>query len=131
MRARHVAQRQRAGEVVPVVLERLLHAFAHGLEAGEVNDGVDVVLGEHLVKGIAVKNIDLVELQLVAVGVDAGDAAHALDGKLARIAQVVHDDHAVSLLQQLHARVAADEAGAARDEHAGIGVLLGKALVRH
>ena len=52
--ARHVAQHQRAGDVVPVVLKRLLHAFAHGLEAGEVDDGVDVVLVEDGVERLAV-----------------------------------------------------------------------------
>ena len=65
MRAGHVAQGQRAREVIPVVFQRLLHAFAHGLEAGEVDDGVHVVLGEDAVERRAIEEVRLVEFQAV------------------------------------------------------------------
>ncbi len=44
--AGHLAQRERAGDVVPVVLQRLCHRLAHGLEACEVDDDIDGVGGE-------------------------------------------------------------------------------------
>ncbi len=46
VRARYVAEHKRSRDVVPVVLEGLLDAFAHGLEPREVDDRIDVVFGE-------------------------------------------------------------------------------------
>ena len=125
------AQHQRAGDVVPVVLQRLLDAFAHGLEAGEVDDGVDVVFLEDALKRLAVEDVVLVERQAVVIGGQAGDLAHAVERHLARIAQVVDHDDAVTLVEQFDAGVAADETGAAGDQNADLIVGLGKALVGH
>ena len=128
-RTRRLAQHEGARHVVPVVLERLLNALAHGLEAGEVDDGIDVVLGEHAVERFAVEDAGLVERQSIIA--DAGDGPHAVERNLARVAQVVQHDHAVSPVQQLDARVAADEPGTSCDQHAGIRGSLSKASVRH
>ena len=131
VRAGHVAQGQRAREVIPVVFQRLLHAFAHGLEAGEVDDGVHVVLGEDAVERRAIEDVRLVEFQAVVVCRQAGDLSHPVKRELARVAQVVHNDHVVALIQQFDAGVTSDEPGSARYEHADIGMILGQALVRH
>ena len=129
----HLAQHQGAGDVVPVVLERLLDAFTDGLEAGEVDDHVYVVLVEDALKGLAVENAGLVEAQPVVrrALVGAGDGAHAVERHLARVAQVVDHHHGVPAVQELDAGVAADEAGAAGDQHADVGGLLGERLVSH
>ena len=131
VRAGHVAQGQRAREIVPVVFQRLLHAFAHGLEAGEVDDGVHFVLGEDAVERRAIEDVRLVEFQAVVVCRQAGDLSHPVKRELARVAQVVHNDHVVALIQQFDAGVTSDEPGSARYEHADIGMILGQALVRH
>ena len=131
MVARHIAQHQRAGDVVPVVLQRLLHAFANRLEAGEVDDGVNVVFGEDGVKRFSVQDVLLVETQLGVVGVDAADLADAVDGDLAGIAQVVHDDHAVASLDQFDAGMAADESGTARDQDAQVLLVFRQSFVCH
>ena len=131
MVARHIAQHQRAGDVVPVVLQRLLHAFANRLEAGEVDDGVNVVFGEDGVKRFSVQDVLLVETQLGVVGVDTADLADAVDGDLAGIAQVVHDDHAVASLDQLDAGMAADESGTARDQDAQVLLVFRQSFVCH
>ena len=54
-------QVQRADEVVVVVLQRLPDRFAHGLQAGEVDDGVDRCPGEDGVDGGLVHQVHLVE----------------------------------------------------------------------
>ena len=101
MLARHVAQHERAGNVVPVVLKRFLHAFSHGLEAGKVDDGVYVVSIEHLGKGFPVEDVHLIESKALArfAGFGSRDGAHAIDGHFAGIAQVVNDDDTVALVQ--------------------------------
>ena len=131
VRAGHVAQGQRAREIVPVVFQRLLHAFAHGLEAGEVDDGVDVVLLEDALECKPIQDVSLVENESVVIRRKSRDLPDAVECELARVAQVVHDDHAVALLQQFDAGVTSDEPGSARYEHADIGMILGQALVRH
>ncbi len=133
MRPRHVAQRQGSGDVVPIVFQRLLHAFADGLECGEVDDGVDVVRGKDPLKRLPVEDVGLVKRQAVALGVciGAGDGAHAGHGLFAGIAQIVHDDHAIPLVKQLDAGVGSNEPGASRHQDAGFFVGLCKGLVRH
>src|SRR5699024_10205694 len=44
----HLGEVQQRVEVVAVVTQGLAHRLAHGLEPGQVDDGVDLVLGEHL-----------------------------------------------------------------------------------
>ena len=127
--AGHVKEHQRTCYVVPVVFERLLRGFAHGLEASEMNDGVDVVLGEHALACFAIEDGSLDELQLVGVG--TGKFANAVDRSNAGIGKVVKDNDVVVLLKQLDAGVAADEAGTAGNQD-GLGVVLaGKAFVGH
>ena len=123
MVARHVEQYQRTGNVVPVVLKRLFGAFAHCLEAGEVDDGVDAVLGEGALARLAVQDGGLHELQLI--GGSAGELADAVDRYQAGIGQVVQDNHVVALLEQLDAGVAADEARTAGNQDGLCAVLAG------
>ncbi len=133
MAARHVAQRQRAGHVVPVVLERLLHAFAHGLEPGEVDDDIHRMTLEHLLQRLGIQDALLVEGQAaaLAVGLGAGEGAHALERFLAGIAQVVDHHHVVAAVEQLHHRMAADESGATRDQDRGLVGRLVQCAIAH
>lgn len=98
-----------------------------------MDDGIDVVRGEDAFQRVAVEHVFLVERQAIALleHAGAGDGAHPLDGGLAGVAQVVHYDHTVSPLQQLDARMAADEPSTARDQDAGFLVRFGKGLVGH
>ncbi len=121
--AGNVEQHQRAGHVVPVVLKGLLGAFAHGLEAGEVDDGVDAVLGEGALARLAVQDGSLHELQLV--GRSVGELADAVHRHQAGIGQVVQDNHVVTLFEQLDAGVAADEPCTAGNQDGQVAVLAG------
>ena len=119
--AQGACQLKRAAEVVLVVLDGLVDALAHGLEGGEVDGARDGVLVEDPVEERAVLHVALVE------GADllARDALDALEGNLACVGEVVDHHDVVAGVEQLHAGVAADEAGAARDEDAGrVGVVL-------
>ena len=131
MIARHIAQHERAGHVVPVVLERLGDALAHGLEAGEVDDRVDVVRVEDAGERVAVEDVVFVEHEAAVVGGEPGDGADAFERHFARVAEVVHHHDVVSAREQFDHRVAADESRAARHEHAGVGVVFGEASVCH
>ena len=76
MLASDIAQHQGACDVVPVILERFLHAFANGLEACEVNDDVDVVLVERFGHSVAIEDIGLDEAQ--AIVLNTSDGADAI-----------------------------------------------------
>ena len=119
---RHIRQHQRAAHVVPVILQRLLHAFAHGFEAGEVDDAVDVMLREHALQRGFVQDGGFDELEAVSFGVFRGqatDLANAVQGLFVGVAEVIQHHHAVVRVQQLHHGVAADEPGAAGDQDGG------------
>ena len=88
--AHDVHERERALDVVVVVLDGLLDRLAHGLEAGEVDHAVDGVLVEDAVERIAVEHVVLVEGE-AARGLVAHDLAHAVERHDARVGQVV--DH--------------------------------------
>ena len=129
MIARDIAQDERARDVVPVVLKRLLHALPHRLETGEVDDRVDVVLGEDGFHRVAVEHVRLVER--ASIGADSGNLAHAFDGDFARIAQIVDDDDVEAFRKQLDTGVRADESGAAGDQDRKLGGRLRQRFVCH
>ena len=127
MIAHDIHQRERAADVVGVVLDGLLYALAHGLEAREVDHAVDVERVEDGVEGVAVVDVGAHEGETLG-GLVPHDGVDAVQHLLARVGQVVHDDDLVALLQQAYHRVAADEPAAAGDEHAGV---LGCLLLAH
>ena len=96
--------------MVAIVLQGLFDAFAHGLEAGEVDDGIDPVLGKGLPQALLV-----LAVQLIESGTFAGDGFDAVDDIGLGIGQVVHDDGVVAGVQQLDHGVAADIPSAAGD----------------
>jgi hypothetical protein len=117
--AHHVHEREGVAQVVGVVLDGLADGLAHGLEASEVDHAVDVVLVKDGVHGLAVVDVGAVEGEVGGSGV-AHDGLDAADDLLRRVGEVVDNDYLVAVLKELHHRVAANEAGAAGDEHAGV-----------
>ena len=101
-------QREGGVQIIAVVLQRLLHRFAHGLEAGEVDDGVEIALLEHLLQRGTVGHVHPVKGRGAA-----GDAADARYHVFGAVAEIVGNDHVIAGLEQLHRRVRADEARAA------------------
>ena len=95
-------------EVVLVVHERLGDRFADGLECGEVDDGVDVILVEKPVHGGGIAEIYVFEGQLAA---EYG--ADALVVGFVTVGHVVGDDYVVACLRKLHGNVASDKSGSA------------------
>ena len=107
-----LAERDRRAEVVVVVFQRHLHRLAHGLEAREMNDAVDLLLGENAVEPGAVAHVHLIKFQRPAR--DLFDPSARL---CAAVDEIVHHDDIHALLKQLHARVAADVAHAAGHQY--------------
>ena len=113
MAAHGLEQVEGADEVVGVVLQGFGHALAHRLEPGEVNHRADVrVLGEeglHLVLAA--------QLRLDKGDFLSHDLLHPVDSLLTGVIQIVGHHDVIARLDELHAGVAADVAGAAADEN--------------
>ena len=98
-------------QVVVVVPPGDTDTFAHGLQTGEVDDGVDVgILGEDGIGGGRIAQIGLDEGDGLA-----GDFLHTAQRLLTGVGQIVHHDDLITCVEQLHAGVAADVTGAAAD----------------
>src|SRR6267378_4135584 len=106
------AQRQRALHVVVVVFDRFLNRFAHRLESGEVDYGIESMSREYVPQRVRVAHVRLCEL-----GRPAGDPGDAPDHRAMAVAQVVENDDLVPRLHQLDASVGSDVAGPARHQH--------------
>lgn len=73
-----------------------------------MNDTVDGrVLGEHIVEGLLVGNVDLVE-----VGAAATEQLDAVERNLGRVVETIDNDDIVTVLQQGQRRERADVARA-------------------
>ncbi len=110
--AHGLAETHGGEEVVVIVFQRHRHGFADGLEPGEMDRAVDVVLFKDAVERRAVAHVVFIEGDVLA-----RDLLHAFDGLRAGVDQIIDDDDLVAALEQLHAGVAADIAGAAGDEY--------------
>ena len=117
--AHDVNECEGVAQVVGVVLDGLGDRLAYGLEAGKVDDAVDLVRGEDLLQCVAVVDVGDDELE-VCGGLGADDGLDAVLDLCGGVGEVVHDDDLVAVLKQLDAGVAADEAGAAGHEHASV-----------
>ena len=120
----NIAQNERVGEIVIVVLERLFDALAHSFESGKVNNAVNIILGKNALERVAIEHIVLVEFhslgstrRSLAVGFCLlHNLSDAINGLLAGIRQVVDDDHTITSLEQFNARMAANKASTAGDQ---------------
>ena len=117
--AHDVDERERVADVVGVVLDRLGDGLTHGLEAGEVDDAVDRVGVEDLLERGAIIHVRDDELEVLG-RFGANDDLDAVLDLRGGVGEVIDDDDLVVLLEQLDHGVAADEASAAGDEHAGV-----------
>ena len=98
--AHDVDEGEGVADVVGVVLDGLGHRLAHGLEAGEVDHAVDVVLGEHVLERVAVVDVGNVHGE-VGRGLGADDGFDAVFDLGRGVRQVVDDDNLVAALKQL------------------------------
>ena len=118
-------QHERGVQVVVVVFDRLGHGLAHGLESGEMNDPVDVVLGEDTLHERLVAHVAIITLDRLA-----GDLLDSLKRDGRRIAVVVYGNHIVALVEQLDIGVGGDESGAARNQDSGHVSSFGRTCLR-
>jgi hypothetical protein len=115
-----------AADVVVVIEQGLAHRLAHRLQPGEVDHGVDVVVPEHGIQCFPVADVGLDEGEI-----HARQFAHPDEGFGAAVAQVVQHDDVIAGVEEFHAGVGADVAGAAGDEdgfHGISGVFVGIGL---
>ena len=89
-----------------------MYRLTHGLEAREMNDAVDLLLGKNAVESGTVTHVHLIKFQRPAR--DLFDPSARL---CTAVDKIVHNDDIHALLEQLHARVAADVAHAAGHQY--------------
>jgi hypothetical protein len=102
------AQRQRAADVVVVILDRPGDGFANRLQPGEMQHRIDGVLAENPAQRRHIAHVALVKRHR-----PAGDPLDAPEHLAPAVAQVVGHHHAVAGLQQFDASVGTDIAGPA------------------
>ena len=113
MSAHDIQQVQSAHQIVGVVLQGLGNAFAHCLQTGKVDHGVDIrILGEHGLGGSQIAQLSLDKGDLLA-----GDLLYPAEGFLTGIGQVIHDHDVVAGLDQFNTSMAADITGAAANQN--------------
>ena len=104
---------QGADEVVGIVLQGLGDALAHGLEPGEVDDGINAgILGKEGLHLLLVAQLRFDEGDFLS-----HDLLHPAKGLLAGVVEVVRHDDVAARLDKLHAGMAADIARAAADKN--------------
>ncbi|MCG3168459.1 MAG: hypothetical protein POELPBGB_04265 [Bacteroidia bacterium] len=103
------AQRQRAADVVVVILERPRDGFPLRLQAGEMQHCADGVFAEHRAQGCRVAHIAFVEGDR-----PAGDPLDPSTHLATAVAQIVDHHHAITGLQQFDTGMGTDVAGASR-----------------
>ena len=108
MLAHHVEQHKRTVDIIIIILPRLLHALAYGLQSCEMNAAVKAVLRKNLFQSLTVADIRFIERNSLP-----GDFFHTLQGQLAGVDQIIYHHNAVTGAEQLNDSMRADKAGAA------------------
>ena len=75
MLTHHIDQGKSASDIILVVLPRLLHTLAHGLETREMDAGIEFMSGKNFLQPFAVTDVDLVKWYLG----NTDDFGHALE----------------------------------------------------
>jgi hypothetical protein len=99
-----VEERERPADVVAEVPGRLVHRLTDGLQRGEVDAGVDVVLRDELLDEHAIVDV-------------ADDERRTQHRRLVAVAEVVEDEHLTPGGAQRADGVRPDVAGTSRDQH--------------
>ena len=102
-------QHQRGDQVVVVVFDRFLDAFADCFQPGKVNDPIDFVRRENFLKLFSVPHV--IGIKNKVLPRDLPDAPQAF---LIRIAEIIHNNYIIARRQQFHHRMRTDIARAAR-----------------
>ena len=108
----YLQQIDRAADVVFIIFQGKLAAFANRLESREMNDGVKLVRGKDFFQSRGIANVVFIERYGFA-----GDLLHSTQTFIARIAEIIHHDHVIVLVQKLQNGMRADIAAAARYEN--------------
>ena len=109
----HTLQEADCGiEVVIVIAQRLGDGFAHGFEAGEVDDGVEAAGGEYLGKGCLVAEVDEMPGEVFT-----RELAHSVQGLLRTIAKIIDDADFEAGFEQGERGVRADVSSATGEEY--------------
>ena len=98
--------------IVVVILQRLLHRFAHRLQPGEMDHGVNSVLAEHPAQAVSVPDIAFIKREGLA-----RQLLYTAEGLRLGVVVIVHHHDIVACGQQFDTGVAADISAAARNKY--------------
>ncbi len=88
-----------------VILNRFLDRFANRFISSEMDDGIDFVFGKNGFGRIVIGYIDLIELRT-----NVSDGFDTVKHRFLGVVEIVGDNRGVSALDELHHRLASDEA---------------------
>ena len=94
---RHLQQRDRTGDIVIVIHQRLRHGLADRFQSGEMDNGIDGGLCEYFFHCFRITDIRLMENQRFS-----GDLLHPFQRLAGTVAQIVHGNHVIPRFQQFH-----------------------------
>ena len=96
-----------------IVEQGLLHALAHSLRCGEVDNSLDVgILLEHFLGGILVAQVYLLKSRT-----HAGNLLDTIQHLLVRVREIVYHHYVVASLLQLYRGMRPDKTGTARNQN--------------
>ena len=110
MLTHHIKQSQCAADVVFVIFPRFFHALAHGLQASEVDAGIETMGFHHTVEAFTITDVDFIKRDFLA-----RQFRHTLQRLAVGVAEVIDNHSLVTCSSEFHQSVRADEAGTACD----------------
>ena len=111
--AQHIQQHKRAVHVVFVVLQRFLHALTHRLQTREMDAGVEMMLGKHVLQSRSVAYIHLIERN----GLNTNNLGHAAQRLGIAVVEIVHNNSRMACLVEFDKCMGTDKAGSACNKY--------------
>lgn len=95
----HLTEGHGTAHIVVVILQRLLHRFAHRLQPGEMDHGVNSVLAEHPAQAVSVPDIAFIKREGLA-----RQLLYTAEGLRLGVVIIVHHHDIVACGQQFDTR---------------------------
>ena len=99
-------------QVVAVITQGLGNAFTNRLQAGEVNNAVEVVLAENTIHGCLISHVCLIMRNRMA-----DDLFDPVDGFRTAVDIIVHNDRFMTRVAQFNTGMGSDKTGAAGQQY--------------
>ena len=106
MLSHHIYQCKSTGNIIFIILPRLLYGFSNCLKSRKMNTAVYLLFIKNLIHSLSVKDICFIKRNLLSC-----DGFHSLKALLTGICQIVHYYHIISCILKLYYCMAANISG--------------------